>query len=1038
MTMNRRLLFVLIFGAVLVSVLGWFWLHIPPSNQELLADTVKALDYAEGWKSVGGPPWWTPNFLQGHSLALSLSSLFTSIWLLLWTNLAGIFSGPKIAALICLFGASLGTYGLARRLTGDSWTAAICAVAFLLSPPVYFRMIHVEHMVFVTSFAILPFVFWSLAIFLEKPTRLHGLLFGTSFAALLITYAKAAALVFPLVVIFAIAFWLWKQRTWRLPVSAFLITVLTVVVLGVLPNLPAMREMRLATVFELAPFEAWQNSFSLKSNILWFDRLGFLSAGASPAFAPTSARGANYLGLIPSLLLGAVLLLRPAGLFSTNTGLLFRLFVALALVAHWLSFGPRSVLGGQFAFLSMAGGVADPVVAFSWFLLLAQSWIILRLLPPEMPGRHLVGAALIAIYFLVPGFLLISWFPVFTDLRAPHDFSQIGGVFFIVLATGCAAYLIGEILPRRFSRSALILLAGLLAALDVSPYFKPFFQSPLDKETFSDFSEATEFLAKSPEQGWVHPLSGRYFYLLTPYFSKRALTSEAFHSHKMQRGMSYLQALAQTSRESLLAYLKIGGVSHVLIDRKDSDTPQPYQERFKSLLSTAFENEHFLILKNPDSLAPAFLSRNFLSGEASPDRVAQAGLLLANQNLVLLPNATETYPTQSEKVGFFNKDGHVIEGNSDILKQRPFLPLTLSEPRWKNYHQISLAPPSQSGWAIVPEAYHPDWTASSGGRSLPILPADGALLAVQVKAPDQPITLKFSPPVWYDGFLLASALSWVGCGLLVTAGFLPIPSRLKSWLCYLPGLAQGPVINTTSFERGAINRAVVVIPTYNEARSLPSVLEKVLATDKRVEVLVVDDNSPDGTGDLVRANPAFGQRLHLLARSGKLGLGSAYREGFQWAFEHNFDACLEMDADLSHDPADIPRLLEALDAGADAAIGSRYLGGVRVMNWSEQRLLLSTGASRFVRLVTGLPLTDATSGFKALRSETLKKLDWKLFRAEGYGFQVELHHALWQAGAKIVEVPIVFTERRDGETKMTIGIAIEAAWHTIRLSLAKK
>lgn len=1037
--MNRHLLFVLCFATVLVAVTGWFWIQAPPSNQELLANTSKALDYAEGWKSVGGPPWWTPNFLQGHSLALSVPSIATHVWLLIWKGLAGPLTGPKIAALICLFVAALGTYGLARRLTGDSFVGAVCGVAFLLCPPVYFRMIHVEHMVFVTSFAILPFVFWTLVILLEEPNRLHGLLFGGAFSLLLIAYAKAAALAFPLVALFAAVFWLWKQRTWKLPVSAFLAALLAMVILGVLPNLPAMREMKLAAVFELAPFQGWQNAFSLKSNLLWFDRLGMLSDGADPGFAPTNSRGSNYFGLVPVVLLGAALLVRPAALYATKQGFLLRFFIALALVAHWLSFGPRPVILGQLAFLDMSFGMSDPAAVFSWFVLALQGWLIFRLLPPTLPARGWIGAALIILYLAVPGFLLISWLPVYADLRAPHDFSQFGGVLFVVLATGCAAGLLAGLPPRQASRPVFALLACVLAAIDVGPFFKPFFQSPLDRETWSDFQDATQFLARSTREGWVYPVSGRYFYLLIPYFSGRALTTEAFYSHNMLRGMKYLQAQAHASKDALRAYLRIGGVSHVFIDKHDPDTPAEYQAQFRAILPVAFENEHFVVLENRDSLAPSFLARNFISGEVEIARATQAGLEIAPKGLIVLPNAPETHSVQAGRVGSVKPDSYLLDEQFDDREKPSLIPLSLAAPREKNYHEILLAPFPQTGWAVVPEAYHPDWTASQAGRPLPVLAADGALLATPVSEPGQPVIFRFVPPLWYNGFLLVSALGWAGGGFLALAGFIPLPGlgKLKRWLHETSSLMQGPAF-VADFPRGPIDRAVVVIPTYNEARSLPGMLDRVFAGSRRVDVLVVDDNSPDGTGKLVETHREFGRRLHLLARPGKQGLGSAYREGFHWAFERNFDACLEMDADLSHDPADIPRLLEALDAGADAAIGSRYLGGVRVMNWSEQRLLLSTGASRFVRLVTGMPLTDATSGFKALRCSVLKKLDWKLFRAGGYGFQVELHHALWQAGAKIVEVPIVFTERRDGETKMTVGIALEAAWRTIRLSLGRK
>jgi dolichol-phosphate mannosyltransferase len=227
--------------------------------------------------------------------------------------------------------------------------------------------------------------------------------------------------------------------------------------------------------------------------------------------------------------------------------------------------------------------------------------------------------------------------------------------------------------------------------------------------------------------------------------------------------------------------------------------------------------------------------------------------------------------------------------------------------------------------------------------------------------------------------------------------------------------------------------------TYNEATSLPALLDGVLAPGPRLlDLLVIDDSSPDGTAGVVRAHGAFGGRLHLIERDGKLGLGSAYREGFRWAVARGYDACVEIDADLSHDPADIPRLLDALDAGNDAALGSRYLGGLRVVNWPEHRLLLSAFATQFVRFFTGMPLSDATSGFKALRVAALGRVDPRALRAEGYGFQIELHHALWKSGARLTEVPITFTERRDGHTKMTAGIALEAMARVVGLAVSSR
>ena len=1036
--MNRCFIFVFLFAAILLAVLGLFWLQQAPSNQELLANTAKALDYVQGWKSVGGPPWWTPNFLQGSSLAPHLTTLGSMLTLVVAVSLGGLFAGPKIAALCLTFLAVVGVYAWVRRLTAEPLAGAGAALVFLLAAPLYLRLVHVEHMVFVAAFAVIPFVLLRLTILVEAPTRKNGLLFGAVYAILMLTYGKAAFLLLPLAILYGAVFWLWKQRTWRLPFGALLWGFLAVLILGVLPALPAVREMRIATLFELAPFQSWQSVFSLKSNILWFDRDGALTQGMDPSFVASSSFGGNYLGLIPLVLVAIVLIFRPPNLYASPTGFALRALLGLVLAAHWISFGPRPILLGQWEYLKLAFDAPDFSVALSWFLLIVQGWIIFQLLPPRLPGRAIIGGVLVAIYLIVPGFRLIGWLPFYADLRAPHDFSQIVGIFFFAAAAGCAWPLLAARIASPVIRGSLVAAFCAMAVADVTPYWRKFVASPMDRQVFTDFEAAARFLATAPKDGRVFPLSGRYFYLLIPHLSQRGLTSEAFNSYLMLRGMNYLQATAHSLPNLLRPYLDIGGVTYLFIDKNDPDSPADAQAPFRELLSPVFENDNFVILENPASFGAGFIARNFVSGNTDLAHVARAGLTLEREGVIILPEIPGLTGPGEGRVGSMGAQEPALDKPLTAETKREFLPLSLTQPRIRNYQQIDLAAPQSTGWAILPEAFHPDWKAVTGSQQLPVTAANGALLAVKISDPQLPITLKFSPPWWYNGFLAISAAGWLGLGGLLLFLRLPVPARsLRAWLDNPSNLDQSPHIQV-SVERPPIARAVVVIPTYNESSSLPKTLEKVFAAHETLEVLVVDDGSPDGTGDLVRNHPAFGRRLHLLARSGKLGLGSAYREGFHWAFDRQYDACLEMDADLSHDPADIPRLIAALDEGADAAIGSRYLGGVRVMNWPENRLFLSTGASRFVRLVTGLPLTDATSGFKALRVSVLRILDWNKFRAEGYGFQVELHHALWQAGARLVEVPIIFTERRDGETKMTLGIAIEAAWRTIRLALEKK
>lgn len=236
--------------------------------------------------------------------------------------------------------------------------------------------------------------------------------------------------------------------------------------------------------------------------------------------------------------------------------------------------------------------------------------------------------------------------------------------------------------------------------------------------------------------------------------------------------------------------------------------------------------------------------------------------------------------------------------------------------------------------------------------------------------------------------------------------------------------------------RGSRPRALVIIPTYNEADNVGAIVPAVLAQEARAElhVLVVDDSSPDGTADLVREMQAADDRIHLLSRPGKLGLGTAYVAGFKYALAEGYDFVFEMDADWSHDPRSVPAFLDAID-GHDVVLGSRYLTGVTVVNWPLQRLILSYGANQYTRLITGLPIMDATGGFKCFRREALAALDLDRIRTNGYAFQIEVTYLLWRKGFRIREIPIIFEDRRVGVSKMSRRIVWEAMWMVWRLRL---
>jgi dolichol-phosphate mannosyltransferase len=222
-------------------------------------------------------------------------------------------------------------------------------------------------------------------------------------------------------------------------------------------------------------------------------------------------------------------------------------------------------------------------------------------------------------------------------------------------------------------------------------------------------------------------------------------------------------------------------------------------------------------------------------------------------------------------------------------------------------------------------------------------------------------------------------------------------------------------------------RALVVVPTYNERVNLPLIVPQILEQDPRLEVLVVDDNSPDGTGRLADELAAAGSRVHVLHRESKAGLGKAYLAGFRWALDRGYDFIFEMDADFSHDPKYLPQLLRAIEE-ADLVIGSRYRTGVNVINWPISRLLLSLGANQYARWITGLPLTDSTGGFKCFRRRVLESLDLERVRSNGYSFQIEMSFRAWKKGFRLSEIPIVFTDRVEGQSKMNKRIVREAIW----------
>jgi dolichol-phosphate mannosyltransferase len=229
---------------------------------------------------------------------------------------------------------------------------------------------------------------------------------------------------------------------------------------------------------------------------------------------------------------------------------------------------------------------------------------------------------------------------------------------------------------------------------------------------------------------------------------------------------------------------------------------------------------------------------------------------------------------------------------------------------------------------------------------------------------------------------------------------------------------------------------IVIIPTYKESENIEELVKTISSQSIPFDILIIDDNSPDGTATIVKNLQNSFSNLHLIERPGKLGLGTAYITGFKWALDGNYDYIYEMDADFSHDPADLVRLYNACKNGsADVAIGSRYISGVNVINWPLSRVLMSYLASVYVRIVTGMKIMDTTAGFKCYKREVIENIKPFHIRSVGYAFQIEMKFTAWKLGYKIVEIPIIFTDRKLGSSKMSGGVFSEALWGVIRMKI---
>jgi dolichol-phosphate mannosyltransferase len=1027
---NSAKIFLAAFVAVYCVVLGFGWLSQTPSQEELYGGGGRFLnEVVHNFRTTDGIPWWSANFMQGHSMANFALCAVPLICGILSSAVFGDPAGIKIAALLIIPLAALTMFLFARRLTSNEWTGAIAAVLYVLSGQMLVRIGNFEHWMGSYSYIFPPLILCAFLKVADEGSWRASAWLAFGWSAMMLSYAKLTFMFAPMAGVFFV--WLLLDQPERRValVRGTLVSLVLVCLMAVILLLPLTREYQWVSAFSFDNFAGWQQAFSLKNFTSVLDRANGLFANMRPDFV--ADRGQFYLGLVTLFAVGAVLWWsrKHSEWLATRNGVLLRLFVGMTLLALWLSQGPFSVFTGVQEFLKGSQKAPDWIAALMWLMTFIPPFLIYALLPAGQ-RRGFWATVLILVYLFVPGFVLLEKLPMYRDIRAPWGFWEVG--FFAGAVAGALALqqLFVSLIDKR-DRVVVAGLLGVILLLDSSAYFSKFFAPGLPAQTFTDFDRSQEYLKTSLIEGRVYPMSGRYFYLRTPMQSGRGVNTEAAWSHFQLRGVRALVNGANSSMPAMQTYMRVAGISHILLDKKDPFTPQEVQNTFAQAYPTGFDSEYIRVLENVDSLAPAFVAREYIAMDPDTEALAAAFLDAAgrvNAAPIELGSSERNFP-------FLAGTGSAQNGIQISEKYAqgpgaPFQRVSFNQPR-KNPSRMSFDPfGAREGWLVVTEAWHPDWRAYSDGMQIPIFKAFGGLMAVPLGRTNGPIEFVFSPPRWYDLAVWISGLSWAGVlGMLLIMPLPFIPERWKAW--WTGANKQTRLVTPPA---GTVDKVVVVIPTYNERESINKAIDLVLGLPRQADVLVVDDGSPDGTAGVVRARPEFNKRIFLLEGKGKTGLGTAYRRGFQWAVKNGYQAAVEMDADLSHDPADIPKLLEALEQGAHLAVGSRYLGGISVLNWPQSRLFISTFGGFYVRTLTALPMSDPTSGFKAIRVDVLRDLDWQKVQAEGYAFQIELHHTAWKQGFTIREVPIVFTERREGDSKMSTAISLEAAWRVLRLA----
>jgi hypothetical protein len=763
--------------ATLFVLLSIAWLLAPISREEGYADTVRVPDVFKGMLTHG-PSWWTPNYMMGQHLAtmyiagLSLGSLALGPTFL--GPLIGAMASFKLITLLFAAAALFAMNAFVRSAGGSRLVGIVGAGLYLLIPMMMVRGPVYEHLGMFMTFVFTPLLFRGILAVGENRSPSEIVLLGLSAAGLALSYAKIAVVMSPILALWAWAVLRDHRSDWLPVIKAYMAALLVACICGLIPLLPGVKEFPNAAGFLFDPLEGWKAHYSFKAAVSLIDPSNYLLSGMGQDFESDSAF--FHMGMVPLLLLSLGLALPSLSEWrKTKAGFWFLVLNASWLIALWFAAGPAGILGNHLDLLKHAQQMPDTNIPIAWLALVWLGWMAWLTAKQLFNGRVFPALIVTILFLALPVFHVAGMIlPTFRDIRAPESFFSTTGFCCLAAAAALAAGQIFTVIIPRGRRLSFAIIGLLVMLLQLASMSQIYTSRLLPNSLWKEYAEACDFLKSAPIQGRVHPLSGRYFYETLPKDANRGIDTESSSRHFQLKWVRHLEVAGNASGDALRTYLNLAGVAYILLDKEDPFSPKQMQDFFRSVYPAVFENRYFAVLANPGTLYPAFLAKDFVALPPGSYAMAPAALQLLNQNIATVEMAAP----EQWMPGFAGmaKGANQIEllGQYQGKSGQPFARVPLTGNRMDDYQRMTYQlPPNASGWLVVSEAYHPDWTVMVDGKPSEVHRAEAALLSTYVPAGSHEVTFQFKAPRWYSLCLGLGTVSW----LIALAALLYLPSK---------------------------------------------------------------------------------------------------------------------------------------------------------------------------------------------------------------------------------------------------------------------